>query len=241
MKKIIKLAAIAAMCLSLASCEDFLNYLSTVASFQYSANVAYDGQNMVLKRTATCAYLWSVPQGSSFCSVKVYTGEESRKINGQDSTAVASFYLDLSSNEIEKVTIKAQNMLYPDNQDYTTEESIEIHRWGIRVKDCASGVDVTSLKADTEYMAYVYDAKTKEPIDKIIFNLAVSQNNRAEEKIEFSSTLGDIFLPADENPEYNPNVAAKFKFTSSQAKSFSNIRLQAKLNGVIMFADLNKE
>lgn len=241
MKKIIKIAALAAMCLSLVSCEDFLNYLSTVATFQFSGETAYDGQQMVLKRTATCAYQWSVPQGSSYCSVKVYTGSESRAINGQDSTAVATFNMGNISEKAVSVTVRAQNKLYPDRDDYTQENQIEVHQWAIRIHDIDADKDVVQLVDGKKYKLYIKDLRADKPIDKIVFNLAVDQKNRSEEVVEFEfpTSLKKNIISAEDG-SYNANTAVMFTVANNGAK-VADALFKAKLNNktVTYNADIN--
>lgn len=216
MKKNIVLVAIAAMGLALSGCSSLLDVLSKNATFQFSSDTAYDGQEMVIKRLGTCSYIWNVISGTQFCSIKVYEGEASKAINGQDSTAVATFTLSGSTKNSETVKVKTQNKLYPDNGSYQAEGEISVHKWGVRIKNCKTGNDITNGEAekDEPYMAYLVDLETGKPIDKIVYNLAIGKGNRSEEAVEFNFPEHPANLEklaADGEYPYNPNVALVFK------------------------------
>lgn len=245
MKKILTLAAIAAMSLSLTSCEALLDVISKHATFQFSADPAYDGQEMVVKRTGTCNYLWAVTENAKCVTnpdgaVKIYTGEASKAINGQDSTAVITFTMKYSSNNSETVKVKAMNRLYPDNETYMYETEVKVHKWALRIKDCVTGQDLASgayFETDVPYMAYLTDLETGKPIDKITYNLAVGKNNRTEEVVDFTWNATPTIekLAVDGDYPYNPNVALAFKIKTVNRALYS---LTATLHNVTSSTDL---
>lgn len=220
MKKLLNIAAAALLLLPLAGCEDFLDILGKSATFQFSSSVAYDGQSMVLKRTGMCNYLWSVPEGAAYVKdgqVKVYTGEESKAINGSDSTAVITFSMAASSKNAEEVTVKAQNRLYPDIDKYTNQNKVAVHKWGVKIKDTTTGEDMpegATYSLDKVYLAYLVDLSTGEAIDKIVYNLAISEKYKSDEEVKFEISPWpgqfEIIDPSDEL-QYNPKVEYAFK------------------------------
>lgn len=224
MKKITSMTVAAALVLSLAGCTSLFDVLNKVANFQFSSDVAYDGQEMVVKRLGTCCYVWEVTSGAQFCDIQVYTGEASKAINGQDSTAVATLSTKSSSNALETVTVRACNRLYPDNESYKAEGILEIHKWELRIKDCATGRDMAEdavFETEVPYMAYIADLATGEPVNRIVFNLAVGKY-RTEEAVDFKfsdTPAGLETLAADGDYPYNPNVAYGFRIDGPVSKS----------------------
>lgn len=242
MKKILKLAALAAMCFSLASCADFLNFMSKSATFSFSSNTAYVGQQMVVKRLSTCAYEWElVGESSNYCSYKVYRNEESRAINGQDSTMVMTFKDFLGAETEVEITVRAKNQLYPTEEKYQSENSVKLHKWELAFKDCVTDQDVTNLVDGKTYKMYLKDAKTGETINQILYNAAVSNKNRSEETVEFTfpTPLGKTILAKDNNDyPYNANTSVVFTVQNNGTKISQSI-FSGKLNSHVVAASIS--
>jgi len=197
MKKIIAIVAAAAAMFSLNSCEGLIDMITTVPTFSVES-VVYNGQEQVLVRLSTCAYVWK--SSSEACTITV---------NPSDSVATAKFLIDSDTKNSEDITITAYNKLHPEK---TSEQKTSIHAWTWAIYDEA-GKKISTFDPGKTYTIKLIDRVTEQPIERIYKSVKVGKEGYVYESVKIRF-FGGLYVDTEENFGLNATSAnVEYTFT----------------------------